>query len=204
VSSSAQLTFRNNFDLEASPSQPLLAYDGGVLEIQIGNGPFTDILAAGGSFASGGYTRTISSQFGNPLAGRQAWSGNSGGFITTTVNLPPTAAGQSILLKWRCATDQSTGAGGWYIDTVSVVDGNYACCRTLVPPLIAGVSVSGSAVSISVPSVGGLNYTLEYKNALTDASWTPLPPTVTGTAGTIVLQDTNAPTTSRFYRVRAD
>ncbi|HEX4647133.1 MAG TPA: proprotein convertase P-domain protein, partial [Verrucomicrobiae bacterium] len=204
MSAAAQLTFRNNYDLEASMAFPSRAYDGGVLEIQIGSGPFMDILAAGGSFASGGYTRTISSQHGNPLAGRQAWSGNSGGFITTVVNLPPAAAGQSIMLKWRCGTDQSTGAGGWYIDTVSVTDGAYACCRTLVPPLITGVSVSGSNVSISVYSVGGLNYTLEYKNALTDAGWVSLQPAVTGTGGTILLPDTNATPTSRFYRVRAE
>jgi hypothetical protein len=175
-----------------------------VLEIQIGNGSFTDILAAGGSFASGGYTRTISSQFGNSLAGRQAWSGNSGGFITTVVNLPAAAAGQTITLKWLCGTDQSSGAGGWYVDTVSVTDGYYVCCRTLVPPLINGVNVSGSTVSISVYSVGGLNYTLEYKNSLTDVGWTSLPPAVASTGGTIMLPDTNATTTSRFYRVRAE
>ena len=185
-------------------SLQFVAYDGGLLEIQIGSGPFMDILAAGGSFVTGGYTRTISSDFGNPLAGRRAWSGNSGGFITTTVNLPAAAAGQSILLKWRCATDSDTGGGGWYIDTVAVTDGNYACCRTLVPPLITGVSVSASAVSISVYSVGGLNYTLQYKNTLADVGWVSLPSMVTGTGGTIVLQDTNAPPTSRFYRVRAD
>ena len=29
----------------------------------------------------GGYNRTISTDRGSPIAGRQAWSGNSGGFI---------------------------------------------------------------------------------------------------------------------------
>ena len=36
----------------------------------------------------GGYNRTISTDRGSPIAGRQAWSGNSQGFITTVVNLP--------------------------------------------------------------------------------------------------------------------
>ena len=45
---SAQLTFRQNYNLESG-------YDGGVLEIKIGSGAWTDIVTAGGSFASGGY-----------------------------------------------------------------------------------------------------------------------------------------------------
>ena len=80
-----QLSFRNKFDLEAD----ITGYDGGVLEIKIGNGAFVDILAAGGSFVSGGYPETLSS-FGNP-SGRQAWSGQSSGFVNT-VNPPPRRA----------------------------------------------------------------------------------------------------------------
>ena len=41
----AQLTFRHNYDLEST-------YDGGVLEIMIGGGAWTDILAAGGTFVA--------------------------------------------------------------------------------------------------------------------------------------------------------
>src|SRR5207244_50106 len=52
ATSSAQLTFQNNYDFEFSFGQWL---DGGVLEISIGGGAFTDILLAGGSFASAGY-----------------------------------------------------------------------------------------------------------------------------------------------------
>jgi hypothetical protein len=117
---SAQLSFRNNYNLESG-------YDGGVLEIKIGSGAFTDIVAAGGSFISGGYTAAISGTYGNPLAGRQAWTGNSGGFITTTVDLPASAAGQTIQLRWICGTDDGGTTGtGWYIDTVVVI--TYACC----------------------------------------------------------------------------
>ena len=68
------LTFRQNRDLEST-------YDGGVLEISIDGGPFQDIVAAGGSFAGGGYNATISTTFSNPLAGRSAWSGSSSGGI---------------------------------------------------------------------------------------------------------------------------
>ena len=127
TSSSAQLTFRNNFNLEAGGGGT--GFDGGVLEIAIGAGAFTDIIVAGGSFVSGGYTHTISTGFMSPIAGRNAWSGNSGGYITTTVNLPAAAAGQNIRLRFRRATDSSTAGTGWRVDTISITDG-FACCVT--------------------------------------------------------------------------
>src|SRR6476619_1745839 len=50
------LTFRHNFNLEASDVDPNLGFDGGVLELSTdGGNTFQDILAAGGGFVSGGY-----------------------------------------------------------------------------------------------------------------------------------------------------
>jgi PKD repeat protein/endonuclease/exonuclease/phosphatase family metal-dependent hydrolase len=106
----AQLTFRQNYNLAVSTTNSTLGDDGGVLEIAIGGGSYNDIIAAGGSFASGGYNTTLSGDFSNPLAGRQAWSGNSGGFVTTVVNLPASAAGQNIQLRWRSATGNTPGS----------------------------------------------------------------------------------------------
>jgi hypothetical protein len=111
------LTFRHSFNTEAG-------YDGGVLEIasqsQLGLGTWSDIVSAGGSFAAGGYNNTISNGFGNPLAGRQAWSGNSGGFITTTVNLPNSLPSSTVKLRFRIGTDSSAGGAGWSVDTMSI------------------------------------------------------------------------------------
>jgi hypothetical protein len=108
----AFLMFRNNYSLEDSR-------DGGVLEISIDGGPFQDILAAGGSFGQGGYNGTISNCCGNPLAGRQAWTGSSGGFITTTVNVG--FQGHTIVLRWRMGSDSNFNGQGWRIDTVQMI-----------------------------------------------------------------------------------
>ena len=113
VSPTAQLRFRNRYNLENNN-------DGGVLEIKIGAGLFEDILVAGGSFAEGGYNGTISQSFGSPIAGRQAWTNVSIGFVPTTVNLPPAAAGQTIVLRFRMATDRGLGLVGQWIDSVTV------------------------------------------------------------------------------------
>jgi hypothetical protein len=129
----SHLTFRNNYDLEAGPAST--AFDGGVLEIKVGTNAFTDIVVGGGSFVSGGYTHTVSGSFSNALAGRQAWSGNSGGFITTLVNLPATTENQIIQLRWRCGTDNGNGNSGWRIDSIGLA--GYACCANSAPVLAA-------------------------------------------------------------------
>ena len=158
----SRLTFRNNYSLESDAND---FYDGGVLEIQIGNGTFTDILTAGGSFVSGGYSGTISTLYGNSLAGRQAWSGNSGGFITTMVDLPAAAAGQIIQLRWHCGTDSGNGnpdTAGWYIDTVAITNCACACCWNTPPLLPAPTNKTVNELT-----------TLTVTNAATDADLPP-------------------------------
>jgi hypothetical protein len=116
---SPQLTFRQNFNLEASDVDPSLGFDGAVLEISVDQGQtYQDILDAGGIFLEGGYNRTISADRGSPIAGRQAWSGNSGGFITTIVSLPLIIIEGT--LRWRMASDTSGSGEGWRVDTIDV------------------------------------------------------------------------------------
>jgi hypothetical protein len=120
----AQLTFMNDYDLENTSA----AYDGGVLEIKIGTNAFMDIVDAGGSFISGGYNVVIANTTGNPLGGRAGWSGTSGGYITTSINLPASASSQNVQFKWRCGTDNSNARTGWHIDSVSVTAQPCLCC----------------------------------------------------------------------------
>jgi hypothetical protein len=121
-----QLSFRHNYDLEANVGS--VGLDGAVLELKIGTNAFTDIITAGGSFVSGGYNYNVSASFGNPLAGRQAWSGSSGGFVTTTVNLPGTVAGQNVQFRWRIGSDSGNASVGWYVDTINVNGRACLCC----------------------------------------------------------------------------
>ncbi|MGD1084971.1 MAG: S8 family serine peptidase [Verrucomicrobiota bacterium] len=135
---SAQLEFRQSYALEAD-SAASVAFDGGVLEIKIGAGSFTDILAAGGTFLQNGYNMTSDEEAddpGNQFPGRAVWSGVSGpystnSYITTIVQLPPAAAGQSVQLKWRLGTDDNNEYRpfvGWWVDSIVVNDGYYSCC----------------------------------------------------------------------------
>jgi hypothetical protein len=92
--------------------------DGVVLEIAIGGGAFTDILAAGGHFVSGGYNTIVGG--GNPIAGRGVWNGMSADFQDVVVDLPTAANGQSVQLRWRLTSDgKNVGEqDGYILDTI--------------------------------------------------------------------------------------
>jgi uncharacterized repeat protein (TIGR01451 family) len=161
-SSSAQLTFRHSYSLEYGTSRGrTYYYDGGVLEISIGNGSFADMLTAGGSFVTGGYNNSITTNTDNPLGGRSAWVGNSSGWKTVTVNLPAAAAGQNIRLRWNCATDTGNSGNnsvGWYVDSVSITDAAPACLSVLTD-IAAGQSLAASSLQAGQNLVYSLSVT---------------------------------------------
>ncbi len=146
--SAGRVTFRNRYDTEAG-------WDGGVLEISVGGGAFQDILAAGGSFSLNGYNGTLGANgVNNPLSGRAAWTGSSNGYVSTVVDLPASAAGQMIRLRWRFGADDNTAVVGWYVDSV-VVQGNSSCI--IVDPGTARADFDGdgkSDVSLFRPTDG--------------------------------------------------
>ena len=74
------------------------------------------------------------------------------------------------------------------------------------PPVVSASvmhpTLSGSGFSLVVPSQCGRVYALEYKDNLGDANWVPLP-LVAGTGANLVLLDSTAMNTQRYYRVGA-
>lgn len=120
VGNTGSISFRNNFNTEFSNGN---YWDGFVLEVStpsISGGEFLDITdpLVGGSFTRGGYTGRITTNQGNPLAGRMAWSGDSGGYINTVVNLGPILAGKMIRLRFRMGSDEAVPAPGVRIDSI--------------------------------------------------------------------------------------
>jgi Subtilase family/Calx-beta domain len=150
------LTFRHSYGLEPG-------YDGGVLELKVGGAAFQDVLSAGGSFEAGGYDDTLSTVYSNPLGGRQAWTGITGGYVTTTVDLPASVSGQTIRLRWRLGSDVGIGDTGWLVDSISLRAGS-TCCVPTQPSLSvddvsvvegdAGTTMASFTVSLW-PAAGG-------------------------------------------------
>ena len=92
-------------------------YDGGILEISTDGGatwaqltpvPDTDR-----------YDGMVSSAFGNPLAGMNAWCGQPHPWDEAVFDLDA-YAGQTVRLRFRLGTDSSVGHDGWDIDDVVV------------------------------------------------------------------------------------
>jgi hypothetical protein len=177
-----QVSFKNSYNTEST-------FDGAVLEISINGGAFADIITAGGSFVSGGYNATISTSFSSPIAGRMAWSGNSGGYVNSVVNLPAAANGQNIQLQWRMASDTSIAATGVMIDDVVIT--HPVCCSAAVPALTSAVS------RLTHTGVGDFDVPLPSSSpaAVEDRS--------SGGNYSIVLTFTNGPITSGTAMVTA-
>ena len=122
------VTFRHSFVLWTPDAGPQFngSYNGAVLEVSVNGGGFADLLAAGGAFYTGGYNAHLDPGTDNPIdqpsSGRAVWSGNSGGFITTTAIVPAAASGGTIQFRWRLGTEGGSRSydthSGWWVDTL--------------------------------------------------------------------------------------
>jgi hypothetical protein len=98
---------------------------------------------------------------------------------------------------------QSSTAGGYNVvvsNSAGSVTSLVAVLRVLVSPTMTNMSYAGQNFGVSFPSENGLDYTLVYKNVLTDPSWEPLR-TITGNGNLLQLVDTNTLAPTRFYRI---
>ncbi|PIE91357.1 MAG: hypothetical protein CR997_01410 [Acidobacteria bacterium] len=122
--SPARLSFYNHYNTESN-------YDGGVLEYSVNGGTdWYDILAGDGNNIPANADRFISGEYNDsslsgsgPLADRSAWTGDSGGFIETAVDLSD-LTGVDLLLRWRMGSDSSASRTGWWIDDIKIFYGN--------------------------------------------------------------------------------
>jgi hypothetical protein len=146
-------------------------------------------------------------------------------FPGSNVTFSVTASGSALAYQWNFSGTNLPGAtnsslvltnvqlsqAGSYFVTITNAAGttnsSVALLRLLVSPglNLSRANVTTTNVSFTVTSVTGLNYTLQYKNALTDPGWTTIPPSVLGNGGTIILMDPNPPVQpARFYRVNVN
>ena len=109
-SGTSVLTFWHHYNLEDG-------FDGGVVEISVNGGGWTDL---GAQMTQSGYNGgPMPTNYNSPIGNRNAFTGDSGGYVETKVNLS-SFSGSTVRIRFRLATDDSTPGNGWYIDDVTI------------------------------------------------------------------------------------
>ncbi|MFO0595023.1 MAG: myxosortase-dependent M36 family metallopeptidase [Myxococcaceae bacterium] len=205
-------TYSNRWSFEYTAGGTPTAWDGAVLELSNNAGAtWTDI----GASASPGYGIALTSTSGNALGGRAAWVGDSAGqpaFITSTVNLGTTYAGQTVRVRFRISTDQASGKTGWDLDDIAFTGltnrpfpttGNHRGTCLNRPP-IANAGPDLVADERTVVTLTSAASTDADGNTLT-ARWTQTAgPSATLTNGTFTAPEVSADTTLTFALVVND
>ena len=107
-SGTSSFSFNHSFNTQSKT-------DGGLVEISTNNG--TTWLDLTNKITNGYYNSVLGTTGANPLANRNAWSGNSGGFIKSSINLS-SYANQSVKLRFRFGSNSTVGGTGWFVDDV--------------------------------------------------------------------------------------
>jgi uncharacterized repeat protein (TIGR01451 family) len=109
----ATLAFHHYYELEGRGT---IHYDGGVVEVSTDGATWSDL---GPAFENPYNGSSISSCCSNPLAGRPAFTGSSGGYIRSRFDLTP-YAGSSVWIRFRLGTDSAVAHRGWWIDDIEI------------------------------------------------------------------------------------
>ena len=140
------MEFDHSFGFETDASGD---YDGGVVEMSVDGGAWTDINP---SVYNG--TLITYAENANPLAGRKAFVKASAGTIHTVITPPANLAalppGTTIKVRFRLGTDNAVGAAGWQVDNISFTGITNRPFGTLGPqlaPTAANVFISGRVLT---------------------------------------------------------
>ncbi len=155
VSAYSTLSFWHRFNTEEG-------WDGGVVEISTnGGGTWTDL---GSRMITGKYNGSLGT--GSALAGRGAFTGNSGtSFINTIVNLS-SFAGQSVRIRFRFASDNNTApsGGGWYVDDVVLYSEPAVYMKSNLfngSSQLVSITDTITKIQVGVPSCTSVNITTQ-------------------------------------------
>jgi carboxypeptidase T len=145
----AQLTFWHWMASEISGSYPDSAYDGGIVEVSVDGGAWTLVQP------EGGYPKTIrrSAGGGNPYTGPFAGSPCYAGTFDwqeATFDLA-SLSGDSLKVRFRFGSDNSSGAEGWYVDDVRLLG---VTTGGLTPVTELVITRSGNSVTLNWVSGG--------------------------------------------------
>ena len=187
-------------------------WDGGVIEISIDGGQWTDVTAAGGNFAVG-YNGNIDN--GNPiLPGRAGFVAEITPFRLHDESITfadGVLNGKSVQLRFRIGSDSSIAKWGWQIDNVSYNNSANATPFSSItpetgvcvnrPPIVTATGpqsvIETDAVTLTVSGLDHDNDNLSY-------SWTQITGTtaidLSSNSGTSITFDAPVVSSNELYR----
>jgi hypothetical protein len=144
-------------------------FDGGVIELQVNGGAWSDVGVTGAG-TTNGYNSTLIAGGTNPLNGRPAWTGVQAAtqHVTVTRAIAP---GSTARFRFYTGADDNTAGTGWKIDNIAftgVVETPFA---TLVADTGCIIGTSTLLTTSANPSPFGSSLTLTA--TVTSAGGTP-------------------------------
>lgn len=148
-----------------------------------------------------------------------AWGNNSYGQTNVPANLTNVVAiaqgtahdfalkSDGTVVAWGINADGQTNVPTGLTNVVAIAAGGYHSLALVGsgPPVLHASLINPvmgtNGFSLRLPTQSGRVYRLEYKNSLCDTDWIALP-LVAGSGGNLVLADSTATNSQRFYRVR--
>lgn len=118
------LSYWNFQEMETdSGSGSNACWDGGLLEISVNGGAFTQVSNT--ELIGDPYNGQITSNPASPISGLQAWCASSlvpaaGDQADISIVDLDNYAGQTVQFRFRLGTDNAVGAEGWYLDNLTV------------------------------------------------------------------------------------
>ncbi len=108
-----QIEFYHWYDFEEK-------YDGGNLKISVDDGETWQLAHPSPDYP----LMALSEQYGNPLGGQAAYSGQNGAWQRVSVDLTQYKNSASLLVRFEAGIDEQKEALGWYIDRFHLYDAN--------------------------------------------------------------------------------
>ncbi len=124
----ALFTVQHRYDTETG-------WDGGLIEISTDGG--TNWIDLGSNMIINPYNGSLGSSSNADIAGRAGFTGNSGGYVRTWIDLS-SYAGQSAQIRFVFGSDNNTFNTGWFVDEIMIYEAhivtNTACVSTAEGP----------------------------------------------------------------------
>ena len=156
IGNTSHLSFWHTMNAEISSSYPGYAYDGGIVEVSVDGGDWTQIAPVGGY----PYLVRIGTTAGPFPAETPIFSGTTAGWELVTFDL--TGISGDVSFRFRFGSDGSAGGNGWCLDDVLIVDSGTGAS-------LVEVTMTPENPPITVPANGGtFNFNIQVSNLSTN------------------------------------